>query len=294
MPNLFVSPKLPNYFVEVDFCEANRESGILDQQVLEAFEDGKCIYFKNWLVDFDREFFAKLDLENNRPAKKLKSKLGDDGSIDPQLLAANLSQCAKDENTLVQFPVQAAHVSAQVTPILNRIFKNQVYTDQWLTWRMLETMHENLHVDVYGEERNEFQIRMFVNLDVVPRIWHTSHTLEGMLEQFGDLLTDDELAGLGPTALIKVLNFRVFGNVAEAGQDGQPRHTAFFHPGEVWMVDSRRISHQIFYGRRALSLDYFATPESMDDPSKFYIRSVETYRRQRGFEWQGMPSQLVA
>jgi hypothetical protein len=123
---------------------------------------------------------------------------------------------------------------------------------------------------------------MFVNLDVVPRIWHTSHSLEDLLERFGHVLTDHELATLGPSALMRLLNQRVYGGLSKAGQDGQPRHTAFFLPGEVWMVDSRRISHQIFYGRRALSLDYFATPESMNDPSKYYLLSVERYRSERG------------
>ena len=294
MPKLFVSDKLPNYFVEFDFSPQNRESGALDRDVLRAFEDGKCIYFRNWIVDFDHEFFSNLDLEDNRPAKKLKSKLADDGSLDPKLLQANLSHCTKDTATAEQFPVHAEHVSAQVTPILNRIFKDQVYHERRLTWRMLETVHEDLHIDVYGEEKTDFQIRMFVNLDVVPRIWQTSHSLEGLLEQFGHLLIDSELASLGPTALCRLLNQRVYGGLSQAGKDGQPRHTAFFYPGEVWMVDSRRISHQIFYGRRALSLDYFATPESMDDPSKYYLRSMENYRRQRGFGGLGQASELAA
>lgn len=284
MPKLFTSDRLPNYFIEVDFSDENRASGVLDRQVREAFEDGKCICFRNWTVDFDRNFFANLDLEDNRAAKKLKSILADDGSIDPGLIRHQLSKCVKDEATLAQFPVHAERVSAQVTPVVDRIFQGQVYLDRRLTWRMLETVHEDLHIDVYGEERSEFQIRLFVNLDVVPRIWHTGYTLECLLERFGHLLEDNELECLGPTALCKLLNVRVYGGLSNAGKDGQPRHTAFFYSGEVWMVDSRRVAHQIFYGRRALSLDYLATPESMADPSKYYLESVETYRELRGFK----------
>jgi hypothetical protein len=238
MPKLFVSDKLPNYFVEFDFSPENRNSDLLDLAVLRAFEEGKCIYFKNWLVDFDQEFFSQLALEDNRTAKKLGSRLAADGTLDLKRLEAKLAHCTKDAATIQQFQVHAERISAQVTPIL-------------------------------------------VNLDIVPRIWHTSHTLEGLLQQFGHRLTDAELATLGPTALCRLLCKRVYGGLAQAGKDGQPRHTAFFLPGEVWMVDSRRISHQIFYGRRALSLDYRATPESMNDPSKHYTRSVEAYRRER-------------
>jgi len=281
MPKLFVSDKLPNYFVEFDFSPENRNSDLLDLAVLRAFEEGKCIYFKNWLVDFDQEFFSQLALEDNRTAKKLGSRLAADGTLDLKRLEAKLAHCTKDAATIQQFQVHAERISAQVTPILNRIFKDQVYHERVLTWRMLETVQEDLHIDIYSEETTDFQIRMFVNLDIVPRIWHTSHTLEGLLQQFGHRLTDAELATLGPTALCRLLCKRVYGGLAQAGKDGQPRHTAFFLPGEVWMVDSRRISHQIFYGRRALSLDYRATPESMNDPSKHYTRSVEAYRRER-------------
>lgn len=59
--------------------------------------------------------------------------------------------------------------------------------------------------------------------------------------------------------------------------------------GEVWMVDSRRISHQIFYGRRALSVDYIATPQSMSDPRKHYLAPVERYRRDRGLAFTPKP-----
>lgn len=282
MPTLFPSADLPDYFVDIDFSPEVRNSGALDRQVAEAFEDGKCICFKNWTVDFDRAFFNGLDLHENRAAKKLKSVVNDDGTIDPTLLGAQLEKCAKDDATIEEFPLQAARISAQVTPIINRIFAHCTFLDRRLVWRMSETIHENLHIDVYKNEMTDFQIRMFVNLDVVPRIWQTGYTLEGMLEKFGHLLTDEELATLGATALCKLLNYRLYGDLPDAGKDGQPRHTAFFHPGEIWMVDSRRVSHQIFYGRRALSLDYFATQDSVLDPSKYYLRSVEKYRQTRG------------
>ena len=284
MPKIFLSDKLQDYFVEFDYSPKNRENGSLDGEVLKAFEDGKCIYFKNWIVDFDKDFFANLNLKENREAKKLKSDLAADGTIDPVLLKRQLEQCVKDDATADEFPVQAEHVVAQVAPIMNRVFKGHVYHERRATWRMLDTLHENLHIDVYSDEKSDVQLRMFVNLDIVPRIWHTGYSLEDLLEKFGHLLTDDELANIGPTALCKLLNQRVYGSFANAGKDGQPRHTAFFGPGEVWMVDSRRVAHQIFFGRRALSLDYFATPESMGDPSKYYLRSVEEYRQSRGFD----------
>jgi hypothetical protein len=282
VPKLFVSNELPDYFVEVDFSRENRESGAIDGQIADAFENGQCVVFKNWLVDFDAQFFSKLDFHENREAKKLKSHIGDAGTFDRDRLAFHAGLCAKNPSTAGRFATEAERVGAQVVPIVSRIFSNASYLDRRLTWRMLETVHEDLHIDVYGDEKSDFQIRMFVNLDVVPRIWHTGYTLEEMLDKFGHFLTDGELAALGPTVLCKLLNQRVYGGPTNAGQDGQPRHTAFFYPGEVWMVDSRRVAHQIFYGRRALSVDFLATAESMRNPDRYYLNSVERYRRDRG------------
>jgi len=285
MPKLFTTPEVSDYFVDYDFGPEPRESGILDEKILSDYEDGKCIYFRNWKVDFDRDFFSGLDLEPNRAAKKLKSKVGTDGQIDPEQLHANLALCVRDPLTAALFPAHAAYVSAQVTPILTRIFGGLEFLDRRLTWRMLETVHEDLHIDVYPEEKSDHQVRMFVNLDSAARIWNTSYTLEELLARFGHLLTDRELAQTGPGMLCRYLNQRVYGGLSNAGRDGQPRHVAFFEPGEVWMVDSRKISHQIFYGRRALSLDFLANPASMARPEKYYLRAVEDYRRRRGFSW---------
>ena len=284
MPKLFTSPEVSDYFVGYDFGPSERESGDFDEQILRDYEDGRCIYFRNWNIDFDRDFFSKLDLEPNRAAKKLKSKLGNGDDIDPEQLHANLAQCARDPLTTALFPAQAAYVAAQVLPIFQRIFRRMTFFERRLTWRMLETVHEDLHIDVYQEEKSDHQVRLFVNLDSSARIWNTGFTLDELLERFGHLLTDAELREAGPGMLCRMLNQRVYGGLSNAGRDGQPRHTAFFGPGEVWMVDSRKISHQIFYGRRALSVDFFATPQSMDRPEKYYLRSVEAYRRRRGFE----------
>jgi hypothetical protein len=46
----------------------------------------------------------------------------------------------------------------------------------------------------------------------------------------------------------------------------------------VWLVDSRKVSHQIFYGRRALSTEFAVDPATMDEPSTHYFAVVERYR----------------
>ena len=55
----------------------------------------------------------------------------------------------------------------------------------------------------------------------------------------------------------------------------------YFDPGDIWIVDSRLISHQIFYGRRAISIDFFVEPASMLNSSKHYLALAKKYRSDR-------------
>ncbi len=42
--------------------------------------------------------------------------------------------------------------------------------------------------------------------------------------------------------------------------DNQPRHRVAFDPGEVWLGESRLISHQIYYGEAAMVYMWFVRP----------------------------------
>jgi hypothetical protein len=44
------------------------------------------------------------------------------------------------------------------------------------------------------------------------------------------------------------------------------RHHLAFAPGEVWLCESRLVSHQIYSGYRASAAMFYVKPESMDDP----------------------------
>ncbi len=58
--------------------------------------------------------------------------------------------------------------------------------------------------------------------------------------------------------------------VAFNGPDSpeQPRHVVHFEQGDVWLCDSRIVSHQIVAGRRLLATHMKGDPESMLDPSQ--------------------------
>ena len=186
-----------------------------------------------------------------------------------------------DRGRLRYFTEQVRHLNAQILRVCRTLFPDYRAIHESITWRFSETVNENLHVDVYAEDLPEHHLRLFVNVDDSPRLWHASWTLEQLLRDHLHRLDPEFVRTATPGRICHDLNFLVFGRVGEAGRDGQPRHIASFEPGEVWLVDSRKVSHQIVYGRRAISTDFAIERASMMDPEQHYYALVERHRRAR-------------
>jgi hypothetical protein len=64
--------------------------------------------------------------------------------------------------------------------------------------------------------------------------------------------------------------------------DMQPRHRVAFDPGEVWLGESRLISHQIVYGDSAAVYMWFVKAATMGNPdNRFNLRVEEAHRANR-------------
>jgi hypothetical protein len=163
----------------------------------------------------------------------------------------------------------------QVLPIYEQVFAGYAFTRRQVVWRLNTIRNENLHVDTYKELFPEHFARMFINLDREPRIWQTGYTIDEIAERYGSALTGREPDG---GAVFVALNRAAFGGKTAIWWDCQPRHVAYFAPGDAWCVDSRQIAHQIFYGRRAVSFDFFVDPKTMRQPGRQYLALAESYR----------------
>lgn len=277
MARIFRHPSVEDYFHELD---CNAEASSVAATAGRLYEAGQVIVLRNAKIDCDREFLSKLRLTNQSVFKKLKSiGLGDRYRKTPEVFEDTIhTDFGGDDGMFKHFTQQVTSVNAQVSNLVRILFPKYSVVRPSITWRMTETVNENLHVDVYNEDLPNHHIRVFVNLDVVPRIWHTSHTLETLLERHLDLLDEQTVRGASAGRICHALNFAVFKGFEEAGREGSPKHIAFFEPGEVWAVDSRKVSHQIFYGRKALSTEYAVRADSMLDPSRHYFEIVERHR----------------
>jgi hypothetical protein len=61
--------------------------------------------------------------------------------------------------------------------------------------------------------------------------------------------------------------------------DHQPRHRIAFDPGEMWIGESRLISHQIYYGEAAMVYMWFVNTSSMAESENRFNARVEAVHR---------------
>lgn len=298
MARIFKHTDLEDSFVEFDCRDLSRvDAGA----VCRAYEAGKVALLQGLRIDCDRQFLAGVEFPSEpKPLKKfashrfLRETGGGEGGLLRGLARALLQRAAprtpvaeqvlarvfaNDRGRFRRFTEQVRHVNAQILHVCRTLFPGYRRIHESITWRFSETVNENLHVDVYEQDLPDHHLRLFVNMDSAPRLWNVSWTLEQLLRDHLGRLDPEFVRSATPGRICHALNFLVFGRMAEAGRDGQPRHVALFEPGEVWLVDSRKVSHQIVYGRRAISTDFAIETGSMADPRQHYYELVERYRR---------------
>ena len=284
MPKLFVNPKLPDYFQSAPevTCSGTARSYV------DEYEGAKVVVFPNLAKSIDHEFWAALDTDRYSELKKFGPILqpGVDAAEQRHKLQKALAARQVDKPVANALIEQFQRLMAHIVPAYQAIFADYDF-DRWKVMLRLNTiMAENMHIDTYKTENEQHFARMFINLDTQPRIWHTSWRVGDMVEQAVGRIPPGELDGLTRGEVWSRLNSKFFGQNSREWWDEQPRHIAFFAPGDAWIVDSRQVAHQIFYGRRALSIDFSVPRQLMKDPSLHYLDIAERFRSQNREAWQ--------
>jgi len=273
---LFANPNLPNYFVEApDVTSAeNARSFVAD------YEAAKVITFANLKVPIDHEFWSALDTDKHSFLKKYSFNLDAEDHCGRERQFRNLSAAAGDEGLANFLSGQFDAILDTLLPIYRKIFSEYQFDEsrKKVVWRLNTIMNQNMHIDTYKDENEQHFARMFVNLDNQPRIWHTSWMIDDILHRIWNKIPTASLENKTRGEIWRELNYNTFGKSTGEWWDDQPRHVAYFDPGDVWVVDSRQIAHQIFYGRRALSIDFSLPKQLMKNPSRHYLAIVEQFR----------------
>lgn len=282
-------PEVENYIHEMTLAEIADRKGIAD-----FFEEGQMIILKDFRLSFDVTALSSLNksvdnVEDSRLRKALKKmKATSFFEGEPPI--------AKGDRLLFADPVRQAifdvlckgeralfeHASSELSKahetvlrIFDICFPGYVPFRFIPSVRLTQTLFENLHWDNHSIDDDFHQARIFVNLDSRPRIWHTSHRFPEMVRRLYHDHRLERFAGQDPNLLLNYINGDVLGGTGKIWMENLPKHRIAFEAGEVWLGESRLISHQIYYGESAMVYMWFIRASAMANDANRFNRQLE-------------------
>jgi hypothetical protein len=278
MTQIFINPEIEDYFVEHDFREARTDNQV-QQSVVEDFSNEKIILLRNLKLDADFAFLRGVTFYQKWKWKKLalssfEAVPAEQRKDIPQIVDFVQEIFTGDWGRFTYFLEQATLMNSQIRAAVHSIFANYQFSQRHIIWRFTETRVENLHFDIDRNCDNFELIRLYFNLDDIPRIWYTSATFTTTARQWYDKLDLSRFRSKPYDKLLKELTTRVFGDWHMRGKDKVPRHLVLFEPGDVWLSDGRLVSHQVIYGRRVVSTLFIANLDGVPEPKKTFAQKV--------------------
>ena len=296
MTQLFINPEIDDYFVEYEFPGTADESDqSIRQSIVDDYTDEKIVLLRKLQFDADLKFLRSVNFYQKWKWKKLA--LSQFETIparkrhgDPEIAEFVEDVFNGDWGRFDYFMEQATIVNDRIRVILDTIFKNYRFSLRNIIWRFTETRVENLHFDLDRNCDDLELMRLYVNLDEIPRIWYTAGTFTAMANEWYRKLDLGRFRGQSHDKLLKELTTRVFGGWNSRGRDKVPRHLILFEPGDVWLTDGRLVSHQVIYGRRVVSSLFAAKLSAVPDPRKTFAQKVgDLHQLQEEFKDQPEP-----
>jgi hypothetical protein len=286
-------PAVRDCFVEMSIPDIRDRGGIAD-----LFEEGRLVLIKDYRLDFDFDAMAALskstdsieDADTRRKLKKMtapyffkgKTPTESNGKLifaDPVRQAIFNVLCRGDREIFERAARALRYAHDELLRLFETCFPSYESFRFVPSVRLTRTLFENLHWDNHSIDDDFHQARIFANLDSRPRIWSISH-------KFTDWVRDNyshhdlgRFAGKDPNLLINYVTGAVLGGTVETWKDNFPRHRVAFDPGEVWLGESRLLSHQIFYGEAAMVYMWFVNVASMADPANRFNEQVDAIHR---------------
>jgi len=286
-------PAVEDYFTELSLAEVAERGGVAD-----IFEEGRVVLLKNYRLDLDFGALAALSKSTEavsdpvlrKKLKKMTAPLFFEGDPpvrkggrllfrDPVRQAVFDVICNGDEDTFERAARALESAHGEVLRLFDICFPAYDSFRLVPSIRLTRTLFENLHWDNHSIEDDFHQARIFANLDTRPRIWHVGHRFPDWIRMHYDEYDLGRFAGKDPNLLIDFVTGEVLGGTRKTWMDNEPRHRIAFDPGEVWLGESRLISHQIYYGEAAMVYMWFVNAASMADAENRFNNRVEAVHR---------------
>lgn len=287
-------PAVKDCFIEMSIPDIKERGGIAD-----LFEEGRLVLIKDYRLDFDFDAIAALsksievieDADVRRKLKKMtapyffkgKTPKATNGRLifaDPVRQAIFDVLCCGNRETFERAAKALRYAHDEALRLFDLCFPGYEVFRFIPSVRLTRTLFENLHWDNHSIDDDFHQARIFANLDSRPRIWSISH-------QFVDWVKDNyhrydlgRFAGKDPNLMLDFITADVLGGTVDTWKDAFPRHRVAFDPGEVWLGESRLLSHQIFYGEAAMVYMWFVKSSSMANPANRFNNRVEVVHQE--------------
>lgn len=287
-------PEIEDVFVDLSLPEIERRGGIAD-----IFEEGRVVLLKDYRLKFDFAALANLhksldDVADRGLRKKLKKltapyffkgapPLEEEGGLvfsDPIRQAVFDILCRADRPLFDRAASALKFAHEEALRIFGICFPAYKPLRLIPSIRLTQTLFENLHWDNHSIDDDFHQARVFANLDTRPRIWNISRNFTSWVREFYHEHDLGRFAGKDPNLLIDYITSNLLGGTTKTWMDNQPRHRVAFEPGEVWLGESRLVSHQIVYGESAMVYMWFVDVASMANPANRFNAQVEAIHRQ--------------
>ena len=278
-------PQVEDYIVEIPIDDIRRRP----EGVTPEYEASRVIIPTGYRVDVDRTTLDALavtidsipDLVIRRKVKKLPLRVlmnSHTGASDDRVHAAMFqSLCHGDPELLDRVAAALRDVDRQINALFATCFPRYRPLQVFGSPRLTRSQYEGLHWDL--QDGRSHKVRMFANLDQHLRMWYLSHNFIDFARERYAALQLDHFAGREPDEM------RAFLVDHNGGQQTvslcpMPAHALAFEPGEVWILESRFIAHEILYGERAIVYEFTVDPADMLDPEKCFFRQFDALHRE--------------
>lgn len=272
MAEIKLNPKVANYIVEIDWTAVGANGGPTREDIVRHYEGGDLVLLNNVPLGVDYDFLNRVVVPDHEGSRKLSHK----SFLYPKLWNGNQRRLLYETfglnlMTYWRFRSEVQRLNARVAELTREIFPAYRFLKEQFSWRFLPTdlgVHP-LHIDAFGSNEDLQYVRFFVNLDRQPRVWKVSHRLEEVAEQAY------EREGWSRHADMPANEFCAVASRHCSDQPAPDCHEVSFLQGDVWLCDTRKVSHGVVSGQRLLATHFWVDPHSMQDPAKRLNQVVE-------------------
>lgn len=292
-------PEVKDYILEASLAEISARGGIAD-----LFENGHLVLLRDYRLPVDLAPIDALDKDLDRiadpeirrrvkkmttnsflagepPARRGRFERGGPALLfkDPVRQAVFDILCRGDQGLFEAVSATMRGVEDEIERIFAVCFPSYRPFRFIPSIRLTRTLFENLHWDNHSIDDDFHQARIFANLDSRPRVWHISHQCDDFVRQAYVSYELSRFAGRDPNEMLEFIHAEVLGGTRETWKENLPKHKVAFDPGEVWIGESRLISHQIYYGEAAAVFMWFVSKEDMASPEFRFNTRIESVHR---------------